>query len=175
MARLMLKLPPNVLIILTLATKYFEKFGFLCFVIPWKTHYWRMLGVVGFWAMHFAFGSALRIGSRIHTFFFPIFFRSFTFSILSPPSSSPASDRPPPPQRTLFFLFFFLPRANHRSFRFILFHHDRQFFRIHSNFFLGNDFPSTCRDEKQEKFQNFLQQKLLFLRSRRNFCFFVRV
>lgn len=50
---------------MTLATKYWEKFGFLCFVMPFQTHYFRIFGVVGFWALHLAFGSALRIGTGL--------------------------------------------------------------------------------------------------------------
>eukprot|EP01127_Copromyxa_protea_P022830 TRINITY_DN8391_c0_g1_i1.p1 TRINITY_DN8391_c0_g1~~TRINITY_DN8391_c0_g1_i1.p1 ORF type:complete len:503 (-),score=82.30 TRINITY_DN8391_c0_g1_i1:709-2217(-) len=61
-ARLLLLLPHGVLIFLTLGTKLWEKYGFICFVLPWKSHLGRILGVVGFWLMHFAFGTALRIG-----------------------------------------------------------------------------------------------------------------
>jgi len=62
MAVLLLQLPQWLLRILTLGTKYWEKFGFLCFVIPFKPHYFRLLGILGFWVMHLAFGTSLRIG-----------------------------------------------------------------------------------------------------------------
>lgn len=62
MGTFLLSLPFWVTKYLTFATLFWEHFGSCFFTIPFKTGYFRILAILGFWAMHIGFGLCLKVG-----------------------------------------------------------------------------------------------------------------
>jgi hypothetical protein len=57
---------PELLKILAFLVLKWELWGPLFWIVPIKTHWFRMLGCLGFWALHLGFQSGLRLGKKIN-------------------------------------------------------------------------------------------------------------